>query len=100
MKKFQPNNQPLNSKSLIVLFSVAVYGLYLSICFGYFLSKILYNFFDEINKHDISKMVQFRKKFNFKKIKKFVLRYILKFFKNWINRIIDKYHLLGPATHE
>jgi hypothetical protein len=56
--KFQLNNQ-----RLIVLFSVAGSGLYLSICFGYFLSKILYNFFDEINKHDISKMIQFRKKF-------------------------------------
>lgn len=66
------------SKSLIILFSIVCYWFYLNVCFGFFLSKIFYNFFDEINKASLSKIIEFRKKFNFDNIKKSVFRYILK----------------------
>jgi hypothetical protein len=88
------------SKSLIILFSIVYYWFYLSICFGYFLSKIFFNFFDEINKTDLSKSIQFRKKFNLENIKKFVISYILKFFENWIKRIGDKCLLVLAAIDE
>ena len=98
--KLQLKNQNLSSKSLIIIFSIACYWFYLSICFGYFLSKIFYNFFDEINKPDLSKSIQFRKKFNLENIKKFVISYILKFFENWIKRIGEKYLLVLAAIDE
>ncbi len=98
--KLQLKNQNLSSKSLIILFSIAFYWFYLSIYFGYFLSKIFYNFFDEINKTDLSKSIQFRKKFNLENIKKFVISYILKFFENWIKRIGDKCLLVLAAIDE
>lgn len=88
------------SKSLIILFSIVYYWFYLSICFGYFLSKIFFNFFDEINKTDLSKSIQFRKKFNLENIKKFVISYILKFFENWIKRIGHKCLLVLAAIDE
>ena len=88
------------SKFLIILFSIACYWFYLNICFGYFLSKIFYNFFDEINKMDLSKSIQFRKKFNLENIKKFVISYIFKFFENWIKRIVEKYPLARVAIYE
>lgn len=87
-------------KPLIILFSIACYWFYLNICFGYFLSKIFYNFFDEINKMYLFKSIQFRKKFNLENIKKFVISYIFKFFENWIKRIVEKYLLVRVAIDE
>ena len=88
------------SKSLIILFSIVCYWFYLNVCFGFFLSKIFYNFFDEINKASLSKIIEFRKKFNFDNIKKSVFRYILKFFKDWIKRIGQKCLLLFEAINK
>ena len=88
------------SKSLIILFSIVCYWFYLNFCFGFFLSKIFYNFFDEINKASLSKIIEFRKKFNFDNIKKSVFRYILKFFKDWIKRIGQKRLLLFEAINK
>ena len=70
------------SKSLIILYSIIYYWFYLSVCFGYFLSKIFFNFFDEINKTDFSKAIQFRKKFSFKIIIKIIITMIQSFFFN------------------
>lgn len=98
--KLQVKSQNLNSKSLSILFLIACYWVYLSICFGYFLSKIFFNFFDEINKTDLSKSIQFRKKFSFKNIIKIIISYILKFFENWIKRIGDKCLLVLAAIDE
>jgi hypothetical protein len=98
--QLQLKNKNLSSESLIILFSIACYWFYLSICFGYFLSKIFYNFFDEINKPDLSKSIQFRKKFNLENIKKFVISYILKFFENWTKRIGKKSLLVLAAIDE
>lgn len=61
------------SKSLIIIFSIVYYWFYLSVFFGYFLSKIFFNFFDEINKIDLSKSIQFRKKFSLKNIIKIII---------------------------
>ena len=90
-------NQNLSSKFLIVVFSIACYWFYLSICLGYFLSKVFYNFykfFEKIYKPDPSKITKFRKKFSLKAIKEYVISYILKFFKDWIKRIGDKFPLV------
>jgi hypothetical protein len=98
--KFQLKNQNLNSKSLIILFSIACYWFYLSICFGYFLSKIFFNFFDEINKTDLSKSIQFRKKFSFKNIIKIIIDFFWKLIKNWFIRIGHKFLLLIDAINK
>lgn len=57
-------NQNFSLKFLIPLFLVVCYWFYLSISVGYLLSKIFFNFFDQTNKTDVSKMIQFRKKFS------------------------------------
>jgi len=93
-------NINLSWKSLTTLFSIVSYWFYFNMCFGYFLSKIFYNFFDSINKTSFSKSIQFRKKFNLENIKKFVISYILKFFENWIKRIGEKYLLVLAAIDE
>jgi hypothetical protein len=49
---------------------------------------------------DLSKSIQFRKKFNLENIKKFVISYIFKFFENWIKRIVEKYLLVRVAIDE
>jgi len=90
----------LKNKFLTPLFLVVCYWFYFNICFGYSLSKIFYDFFDEINKTDLSKSIQFRKKFNLENIKKFVISYILKFFENWIKRIGHKFLLLIDAINK
>ena len=66
-------NQNFRLKFLTPLFLVVCYWFYLSICFGYFLSKFFFNFFYEINKTDLSKSIQFRKKFSFKNITKLII---------------------------
>ncbi len=71
-------NQNFSLKFLTPLFLVVCYWFYLSICFGYFLSKIFFNFFDEINKTDLSKSIQFRKKFSFKNIIKIIIDFFRK----------------------
>jgi len=89
-------NQNSNSRSLLPIWS----WLYLTICFGYFLSKIFYNFVNfvkKINKTDFSKSIPFKKKFNLENIKKFIINSILEFFKNWIKRISDKFLMLLDA---
>ena len=98
--QIQLQNQNFSLKFLTPLFLVVCYWFYLNICFGYFLSKIFYNFFDDINKTSSYKIIKFRKKFNLENIKKFVFRYILKFFENWIKRIGQKFLLLIDAINK
>ena len=88
------------SKILIILFSIVYYWFYLSIYFGYFLSKIFFNFFDEINKTNISKTIQFRKKFSFKNIIKIIIDFFWKLIKNWFIRIGHKFLLLIDAINK
>ena len=88
------------SKFLIILFSIVCYWFYLSICFGYFLSKSFVNFFDEINKTDLSKSIQFRKKFSFKNIIKIIIDFFWKLIKNWFIRIGHKFLLLIDAINK
>ena len=64
------------SKSVIILFSIVYYWFYLSICFGY-----------EINQTDLSKSIQFRKKFSLKNIIKIIIDFFWKFIKNWFNTV-------------
>ena len=78
-------------------FLIICYWFYLNILFGFFLSKIFYDFFDEINDSSVSKIIEFRKKFNFDAIKIKFFNYILKFFKDWIKRIGLKFILLLKA---
>ena len=77
-------------KFLAPLFLAVYYWFYLSICFGYFLSKIFFNFFDEINKTDLSKSIQFRKNSSLKNIKKIIIDFFRKLIKNWFLRIRGK----------
>ena len=63
-----------NSKILTPL----VLWFYLNICFGYSLSKIFYDFLDQINKTDIFKSIQFRKKFSFKNLMKIIINFFWK----------------------
>ena len=86
------------SKFLIIL--IVYYWFYLSICFGYFLSKSFVNFFDEINKTDLSKSIQFRKKFSFKNIIKIIIDFFWKLIKNWFIRIGHKFLLLIDAINK
>lgn len=74
--------------------SIIFYCLYLSIYSGYFLSILLINLFDQINKTDLFRSIEFRKKFNFKNIIKSVINFLFKHLKNWLNRINKKFLLL------
>ena len=93
-------NQNFSLKFLTPLFLVVCYWFYLSIYFGYFLSKIFFNFFDEINKTNISKTIQFRKKFSFKNIIKIIIDFFWKLIKNWFIRIGHKFLLLIDAINK
>lgn len=88
------------SKSLIIIFSIVYYWFYLSVFFGYFLSKIFFNFFDEINKIDLSKSIQFRKKFSLKNIIKIIIEVFRKLLKSWFIRIRDKFLFLIAAINK
>lgn len=87
-------------KYLIILFSIVFYWFYLSICFGYFSSKLFFNLFDEINKTDFSKTIQFRKKFSLENIKKINNNFFWKLIKNWVTRIVHKFLLLIYAINK
>ena len=91
-------NINLSWKSLTTLFSIVSYWFYFNMCFGYFLSKIFYNFFDSINKTSFSKSIKFRKKFNFKNIIKIIIDFFWKLIKNWFIRIRHKSMLLVNAN--
>lgn len=75
-------------KFLIPLFLVVCYWVYLNIYLGFFLSKIFYNFFDNI---------EFQKKFSFKNITKIIIDFFCKLIKNWFIRIDRKFLLLNHA---
>jgi hypothetical protein len=93
-------NQNFSLKFLTPLVLVVCYWFYLSICFGYFLSKFFFNFFDEINKTDLSKSIQFRKKFSLKNIIKIIIHFFRKLIKNWFIRIGDKFLFLIAAINK
>ena len=90
-------NQNFSSKFLTSLFLVICYWFYRSICFGYFLSKIFFNFFDEINETDLYKSIRLRKKLNLKNLIRIIRDFLWKFFKNWFRRIHDKFLFLSAA---
>ena len=83
-----------------MLISIACYWIYLSICVGYFLSKIFYNFLDQINKTNLSKNIKFRKKYNLEKILKFIIHSILKIFKAWFQRVGKKMLLVIESIYK
>ena len=86
-------------KCLLPLVLIAFYWFYLHVSLGYFLSKIFYNFFDEINKTDFSKSIQLRKKFSLENLKKIIVDFCWKFIKNWVIRIRRKFWLLIDAIN-
>nr|WAK84814.1 hypothetical protein [Amicula sp. isolate GU52X-4 cfCalB7] len=75
---------------ILLLVSYTFFVFYVGIRFGYFLSKILYDFVDQINKNDLYKRIQFRKEFTVKTITRFIPRLIVKFFKKYVNRVFGK----------
>ena len=93
-------NENFSLKFLTPLFLIICYWFYLNICLGYFLSKIFYDFFDEINKTDLSKSIQFREKFSFKNIIKIIIDFFWKLIKNWFIRIGHKFLLLIDAINK
>jgi hypothetical protein len=58
------------------------------------------NFFDEINQTDLSKSIQFRKKFSFKNIIKIIIDFFWKLIKNWFIRIGQKFLLIIDAINK
>lgn len=98
--KIQLKNENLSWKLFTTLVLIIAYWFYLSICFGYFLAKIFYCFFDGINKPNLYKIIKFRKKFSFKNLKKIIINSILKFFSDWIKRIVEKLSLTWEATND
>ena len=86
------------SKLLVIIFPIICYWFYSSICFGYFLSKIFSNFFDEIDKTCPSKSIKFRKKFSLKNIVKMIIHFFWKIIKNWFTHIWDKGRCLLAAA--
>ena len=71
--KSKLQKQNFSLKFLTPLFLIVCYWFYLNICFGYFLSKIFYDFFDSTNKTSFYKIIKFRKKFSFKNIIKIII---------------------------
>ena len=98
--KIKLQNYNLSCKLLTTWFLIVCYYFYSCVCFGYFLSKIFYNFFDSINKTSIYNSIKLRKKFNFKNIIKIIIDFFWKLIKNWFRRIGQKYLLLIDAIDE
>lgn len=95
--KIKLKNQDLSLKFLTPLVFGVCYWFYLSICFGYFLSKII---FTKNNETTLSKSIQFTKKFSLKNIIKIIINFfckLIKNFKNWLICIGEKYLLLIEA---
>jgi len=65
-----------------------------------FYQNFFFNFFDEINKTDLSKSIQFRKKFSLKNIIKIIIDFFWKLIKNWFIRIGQKFLLLIDAINK
>ena len=86
--KIALQNQNFSLKFLTPLFLIVCYWFYLNIYLGFFLSKIFYNFFDNI---------EFQKKFSFKNIIKIIIDFFFKLIKNWFIRIGQKSLLLNYA---
>ena len=91
--KPQLKNQNFSSKSLIILFSITCYCFSLSVCLGYYISKIFHNFINEIDKASTSKNIKLRKRFKIK----IIIDFFWKRIKNWFMRIGEKYLLLIEA---
>ncbi len=83
-------NDNLCLKPLTLLILITCYWFYSSISFGYFLSKIFYNFFDIIYSRNLSKRIKIRKKFHFKNVIKTIIDFCWKLIKNWFLRIFQK----------
>ena len=91
------DNLSLKPLTLTPLLLITCYWFYTSISFGYFLSKIFYNFFDTIHKNSSSKLIQLRKKFHFKNIIRTIIHFCWKCIQNWLLRIFKKSLLLMRA---
>jgi hypothetical protein len=91
------DNLSLKPLTLTPLLLITCYWFYTSISFGYFLSKIFYNFFDTIHKNNSSKLIQLRKKFHFKNIIRTIIHFCWKCIQNWLLRIFKKSLLLMRA---
>ena len=76
---FLQKNENFRMKFLTLLFLVVCYWFYRSICFGYFLSKLFFNFFDEINKTNIYKSIRLRKKLHLKNLIRIISDFLWKF---------------------
>lgn len=90
-------NKNLNWNWLITLFLIVCYFFYRSICFGYFFSKIFYDFVDSLNKTSFSETIKLRKKFNLKQIFKIIFDFFWTLFCNWLKRGWEKVTLLCDA---
>lgn len=82
--------QNVSSKLLTPFLLIVFYWFYTSISFGYFLSKIFYNFFDTIHKNSSSKLIQLRKKLHFENLIKTIIDFSWKSIQNWLLRIFQK----------
>jgi hypothetical protein len=106
--KIKSQNDDLRYKTMITLFFIVCYWLYFNICFGYFLSKIFYNFFNDINKTSLSKSIKFRKKFksllkfrhNFQLLKELLSIFWETFliFSSLVNEILFLNHIINWAV--
>jgi hypothetical protein len=91
--KSQLKKENFSLKFLTPLVLIVCYWFYVNICFGYFLSKIFYAFFDSTN-------IKFRKKFSFKKRIKILIDFFWKLTKDWFIRIGHKSSLLMLAINK
>ena len=89
-------NDNLRYKEFITLVIVICFWLYLSVCLGYYISKLFHNFINETDKTSTSKNIKLRKKFNLKNLFKFFKNLLI----NWAKRIREKYRLVRDAIYE
>jgi hypothetical protein len=90
-------NKDLSLKVLTPLLFGVCYWFYLSICFGYFLSKVI---LIKNNETDLSKSIQFTKKFSLKNRIKIISDFfweLIQNLKHWFIRIGKKFRLLIDA---
>jgi hypothetical protein len=101
--KLELQIESLSWKILPLLFFIIFYWFYMSICCGYFLSKIFFNFlkiFRTSNFFENFKSIKFRKKFNLKNIIKIITNFFWNFIINWLSRIYNKTLVLIDAVVE
>ena len=93
-------NYNLRFKFLIPLFLIISYWFYLSICLGYFLSKIFSDYFKGIDKSNLSKKFNLKKKLNFKNLIKIIINFFWKLLINLMIIFFEKFFLLKKAINK